>query len=88
MTQTVSDTELAVTVAGPAVLTNKFFVGIGPHGVRVTFAEQTGPTMPPVFRSAVVMSLQDGIALYRLLQELLADAEKHIESAASPAGNG
>src|ERR1700751_3530897 len=51
--------------AGPPFWANKFIVASG-HVVRITFLEQGGPTEPLFFRTAVVVSHQDAIALKNL----------------------
>jgi hypothetical protein len=62
-------------------------VSVGPFGVRIAFAEENIPAVPAKFRTAVVVSHQDGILLYKLLRDLLADIEKIIEAATEKAGS-
>lgn len=64
-------------LSGPAVLANRFFVTIGPSGVRIAFAEQFGPETKPTFRTAVVISFQDGIELSKLLAKFLEPVEQN-----------
>jgi len=78
----ISPEELTAAFQGPALLTNKFYVTIGPHGVRIAFTEQQSPpTAPPAFRTAVVMSIQDGIQLRNVLIGLLSPIEAEIAKA-------
>ncbi len=81
----VSETELDIANSGPALLSNRFYVTVAPFGVRIAFTEQSNPQKPPAFRTAVVMSIQDGIALYKLMQDLLKEAEASIEKAKAEA---
>jgi hypothetical protein len=81
----VSEAELAVVNSGPAILTNRFYVTIAPYGVRIAFTERTSKEQIPAFRTAVVMSIQDGISLYKLLQNQLREAEASIEKAKAEA---
>ncbi len=81
-----SEQELELAYSGPAMAANRLFVTITPSGVRITFAEQTGPGKPAHFRTAVIMSIQDGIALRDVLSKTLKDAEAAIEkTTAAPA---
>ena len=77
----VSDRELEIAFSGLAAASNRFFISLRPGGVRIAFTEQRGPDREPVFRSAVMLSMQDGIALYRMLSEMLKDVEATIEKA-------
>jgi hypothetical protein len=71
-----------VAFSGPAVLVNRFFVSIVPSGVRIAFAEQNGPQKSVLFRTAVTMSIQDGISLYQVVHGLLRNVEDQITKAA------
>ncbi|PTQ78371.1 hypothetical protein C8R26_103133 [Nitrosomonas oligotropha] len=73
--------EFKIAHSGPAVLSNRFFISLGPWGVRIAFAEQHGESAEPIFRSAVVMPMEDGISLYKTLQELLKEPEDMIRKA-------
>ena len=76
----VSDADLRISFDGPAILANRFFVTLGPSGVRIAFAEQTtnGETF---FRSATILSVQDAIGLHRLLREMLQEIERQFDEA-------
>lgn len=74
-----SQAELDIANSGPALLSNRFYISVGPFGVRIAFTEQLNPDKPPAFRTAVVMSIQDGINLSKVMQDLLRDAEANIE---------
>ncbi len=76
--------ETAIANSGPAILTNRFYITLGPFGVRIAFAEMY-PGQPPSFRTAVVMSIPDGIALYKVLQDLLKEAEASMDKAMAQA---
>lgn len=71
--------EADIANSGPAAWSNKFIVSTG-HAVRIAFLEQGGPTEPIFFRSAVMISHQDAIALKNLLVTVLADVEKQFQS--------
>ena len=75
VTSDVTAEDVNVAFSGPAHLANQFIVACVPAGVRIAFCEQASPETTARFRSAVVLSLQDGIALYRLLQEALQEPE-------------
>lgn len=70
--------------SGPAVLSNKFYVALGPVGARITFAEQS-PETSPKFRTAVVLPFQDAIELYKLLSKMLKPIEEAL-AGATPKG--
>lgn len=72
----VSDEELEIAFAGPAHASDRFIVSLRPAGVRIAFCEQPSPATPPRFRSAVMLSYPDGVALYRLLQRMLREPEE------------
>jgi hypothetical protein len=71
--------EFNVSNSGPAILTNRFYIAYGAWGVRIAFAEQQVEDTPAAFRTAVVMSIQDGIALYKSLQQLLKEPEANLQ---------
>lgn len=75
----VSAEEMALSYSGPAIVSNKFYIAVGPTGVRVTFAE--GQNGAFHFRSAIMLSFQDAIALKDILGELLIPIEAQIASA-------
>jgi len=76
-----SKNELEVSFPEPAMATNRFFVSLGPAGMRLAFAEQHGVDMGPKFRTAVIMSMPDAISLRDLLNNMLKNVT--IESVAS-----
>ncbi len=76
---TVDQYEIDLTNTIPAIFTNKLFVALGPGGVRITFAEQQGDNILPAVRTAVIMQLEDAIALYKTLQGLLKEPEEDFE---------
>ncbi len=75
VTSDLTAAEASVAFSGPAHLANQVFVALGPGGVRIAFCEQESAEASPRFRSAVVLSFGDGIALYKLLQEALEEPE-------------
>ena len=70
----VSEQELEVAYAGPALAANRFYVTVGPSWVRIAFAEQCGSDKASHFRTAVILSVQDGVALRDLISKLVKDA--------------
>ena len=78
--RSVTPEELKVVFSGPALLTNRMFVTLDRYGVRIAFTEQKRDDVPS-FRTAVVMSLQDAIALRNLLDSRLKPIEAQIQSA-------
>jgi hypothetical protein len=79
-----SPEEVSVAFKGPAILTNKFYVTVGPS-VRIAFCEQNGPNHVPQFRNAVSLAHQDAIELADLLKRLLKDIEQQINEAKAQA---
>ena len=73
--------EFKIAHSGPAILSNRFFISMGPWGVRIAFAEQHGEESEPIFRSAVVMPIEDGISFYKTLQDVLKEPEEMIRKA-------
>lgn len=61
-------TEKEAVQSVPAVLVNRVFVSAGMHGVRLAFAEQSSEDLSPMLRSAVVMTVQDALALCDLIR--------------------
>jgi len=86
----VSEGLLRVSNAGPALLSNRVVVSVGPFGVRIAFTEQQagGGEDTAEFRTAVVMSHEDGIRLYKLLDQLLKPVETAIAAAKADSENG
>ena len=73
--------ELKVISNGPAILSNRVFSTLTSHGLRLTFCEQDIATGLPVFRAAVVLGVDDAIALGQLLTDQI---EKYFGHAAVP----
>jgi len=67
--------ELEVAYSGPAPGANKFIITIGQPGVRIAFTEKHPFTDQVFFRSAVTMHPVDAIALYKILESMLAGLE-------------
>ena len=68
----VTDEELRASFSGPAVRSNKIYLSIMADGsVRIAFMEQQGDAMPPVFRTAVILSRQDALSLRDLIARQL-----------------
>lgn len=80
---TVTIDEIDVAHQGAAVLSNKFYVSVDGNGIRLAFCEQHQAGIangkPPKFRTAVFLSVQDGIGLAGLIQELIAERENKIK---------
>jgi hypothetical protein len=76
VTSNLTAEDVNAAFSGPAYLANQFIVARGPAGVRIAFCEQESPAATPRFRSAVVLSFGDGIALYRMLQEAVGEYEE------------
>ncbi|PTQ83681.1 hypothetical protein [Nitrosomonas ureae] len=63
--------EFYISHEGPAVLINSFYLASGHWGIKIVFAEQLRQDTPPAFRTAIVMSKQEAIALQKALQKVL-----------------
>lgn len=68
-----------VTLEGPALSANRFFIQLMPNGVRVAFSERAAEGLDFQFRTAVLISYQDAIELKNLLLKLLAPIEEQID---------
>lgn len=79
------DGELLESFSGPAVLANRIFLTITGSGARLSFMEQHGDKVPPQFRTAVILSFEDALALRDLLERQLKDIEKSIKAAKADA---
>jgi len=75
----VSRRDADIANSGAAVWTNKVFLVLG-SVVKIVFLEQGGADEPPFFRTAVVMSHQDAIALRNVLTSMLADVERQVQA--------
>lgn len=67
----ISELEKQVAFSGSAVFSNRFYVTLNSSGVRIAFTERSDHDANPVFRTAVLMSFQDSIELYKVLQNVL-----------------
>lgn len=79
--QAVSVDQLKVAFGGPALASNRFFVTLGPGGMRLAFCEEYATGHPAEFRTAVILSVQDAISLKRVMTELLKDIEIKLAAA-------
>ena len=70
--------ELATAYDGPAVAANRALIAMTAGGVRIAFVEE-GKNVAPKFRAAIILPVQDAIALKNVLGTLLADIEKQLE---------
>lgn len=87
----VSEAETAATLSIPAIAINRFFIAVGPSGVRLTFAEQGGEGQPPHMRAAVSMCVADASSLGAVLLEVvekLANFDPIQRDAAAAMGTG
>lgn len=66
-----SQEDFAISHEGPSVFVNNFYLACGHWGIKIAFAEQLRRDIPPAFRTSVVMSKQEAIALQIALQKLL-----------------
>lgn len=74
-----TENEVQISNSVPAIFTNRFFISMSPGGVRITFTEQQSEIGDPAVRSAVIMHIEDGIALYKTLENLLKEAEETLK---------
>ena len=81
----VSEEELRTAFSGPAVRSNKIYLSMTESGVRLSFMEQHGDAVPPVFRMAVILSVQDALSLRDLLARQLEGLEKSLKEAVKAA---
>jgi len=72
-----TEQELSLAYEGPAVSVNRVLITIGVAGVRIAFVEH-GKDVPPQFRTAIVMPIQDAISFKNVLAEMLTDIERQI----------
>ena len=85
-----SEEEMEMALSGPAIYSNKVLINAGAGGVKLTFAETQAEGKKSYFRSAVMLSYQDAINLWKVLREQLKIPEEQIEKAkeAESAANG
>ncbi len=77
----VSEEELRTAFSGPAVRSNKIYLSMTESGVRLSFMEQHGDVVPPVFRMAVILSVQDALSLRDLIARQLKGLEISLKEA-------
>ncbi len=65
--------EMMEAFSGPAVFSNKVYLTLVGPNARLAFAELTQPDLKPVFRSAVIMTINDLFGL----QDTIANLRKH-----------
>jgi hypothetical protein len=78
-----SSEEMSASFAGPAYLVNKIYLTRTPAGVRLAFMEQAADQLPS-FRTAVLLSYQDALALRNLISRQLKEIEDVLKSAPPP----
>ena len=84
LTPTVSTpADVQAAFSGGALLVNRTFLTLTPAGLRFAFAEQSSVEAPLAFRAAVVMSIQDAIALRNAMEKILSPIESQLEGAAA-----
>lgn len=83
----VTDEEIRASFSGPAVLSNKMYLSLTGGGARIAFMEQLGDVVPPVFRTAVILSFQDAMSLRDLLARQLEGIEGEIKEAIKTAAS-
>jgi hypothetical protein len=70
--EVVTEKESAMAASGPAYAANRFYIhAVVGSWVRITFAEELFPEQFPVFRTAVVISIEDAAALAKSLGDLV-----------------
>lgn len=77
----VTDDELRVSFSGAAVRSNKILLSMTENGFRISFLEQHGDVVSPIFRTAVILSLQDSMSLRDLLTRQLMPFEEDMKGA-------
>lgn len=65
----ISDTELGKAFEGSALFSNRFYVTPTAHGFRIAFCEASPPVQTPHFRCAVIIGLDDALALKAVLED-------------------
>ena len=74
--QPVTDAEMDAALDISSVFANKFYISVGPGGVRITFAETHPKVDIPNMRLSVTLPHGDAFALRDVLSDLL---EKHVK---------
>jgi hypothetical protein len=62
--------EMLAAFSGPAVFANKVYLSLVGPNARLAFTELTQPDLKPVFRSAVLMTINDLFALQDAIENL------------------
>ena len=75
MAEPVPDTELHLAMAGPAVAANRFIATTNGVWVRLSFLEQGITSQEAQFRSAVILTQTDLVALIDLLSAYVPQIE-------------
>ena len=70
------DAEAIAVWQVPSPTANKFYLYSDGHTIRLVFAEQGGPELPAVMRTAVAINPQSALALSSLLRNFLAPIEQ------------
>lgn len=71
----VQDEELIAAFEVPAVAINRFVITFARSGMRLAFGEQAIPGSVSKFRTAVIMSRGEALALRNLLSDMLDPSE-------------
>ncbi len=72
----VTDEGIRASFSGPAVRSNKIYLSLTPDGgARIAFLEQHGDVVPPIFRTAVILSFRDALSLRDLIARQLGQIE-------------
>jgi hypothetical protein len=74
----ITEGELIASFYGPALHTNKMIASNLSAGIRITFMEQFGEKVTAQFRTAVLLSYPDALALRNLLTRQLREIEPQI----------
>ena len=80
----VSSDELTMAFTGPAFLVNKMYLTMTPATGRIAFMEVPPGMQTPVFRTAVVMTVNDLLELRDLLNRMLEGKVQHLDLGAKP----
>ena len=83
--------EMADAFTVPAFSVNRWFIQPVGSGMRIAFAEDVPRTDEKYFRTAVTLSNQDAVKLYKLLERMLKpfeDATAAMKAATEAQGDG
>jgi len=84
---TPTEDQVLAAYAGPAPGINRFVASLGPTGLRLAFLEEDG-NANSYFRAAVTMHPEDGVKLYKMLQDMLMEFEAALRQAQAQANGG